>query len=52
MQLLCNNVDLHAISPALAKVFENMTPVNQAIVSVKLQYIQGGTQPDISPLPH
>ena len=42
MQLLCNYLDLQAISPALAIVFENMTPANQAFVSVRLQYIQGG----------
>ena len=39
MQLLWNYVELQAISPALAILFKNMTPANQAFVSVRLQYI-------------
>ena len=38
MQLLCNYVELQAISPALAIVFENMTPANKAFVSVRLYF--------------
>ena len=38
MQLLCNYVELQAISPALAIVFENMTPTNKAFVSVRLYF--------------
>ena len=38
MQLLCNYVELQAISPSLAIVFENMTPANKAFVSVRLYF--------------